>query len=426
MVHLETRFWTDARTPARETASSTVSVLAYRSRAVTPPTRIELDQILRSAQARNRTAGLTGLLIYDQGCFYQWLEGPRLALMQVWDSIRRDSRHSDFKILRQQSMPERFFKGWDMRLARRSHGEIDTVLTGMTAPQELLTRLRLQPAVLAGGDWDRVFADVVIPRLRLSHAGQRRDRRDLRGRAPGDLPAIWHAKHDAGATLAGVLLAVDSGHTERYFDGLLDEGAGLESLYHEVFEPAARCLGGLWDEDRCDEFSVTLAMCRLQAEARRLSLSLVRNEAAAQVGNSVLVAALPGEPHGLNATLCSELYYRSGWDVNHDIPSSEGILREMLHDQWFDVLDLSLSGALRRDRQLPAMRLTIQAARAVSMNQALTVIVAGRSFFDRPETYLDVGADAACLTSTDAVPAAQQLLDALALRTHAGRRQAVG
>jgi hypothetical protein len=42
------------------------------------------------------------------------------------------------------------------------------------------------------------------------------------------------------------------------------------------------------------------------------------------------------------------------------------------------------------------------------------VIVDGRAFFERPQTFLDVNAHAGCVTVIEAVPAAQRLTDALA------------
>jgi hypothetical protein len=405
MMHQQWDLRSGAESSPRSTETCPISVLAYRSRAVTTPTRAGLDEILRSAQQRNRESGLTGLLIYDRGHYYQWLEGPKAALTRVWDSIRRDNRHCDFKILRQQSVPVRFFEGWDMRLGRRTRGEIDEVLKVMEAPQELLARLGEQPTVLPGGVWDKVFSDAVIPRLRLVSKFE-----PVRRVAP----AIWHAEIGAAATLAGILLAVDPNATGHYVDGLIAEGAELEGLYREVFEPAARCLGGLWDDDRCDEFNVTLALGRLQVEARRISRAFATGLPGTHPGHAVLVTPQPGESHSLNASLCSELFYRDGWYVTSEFPRNDNALRTLLHEQWFDVLELSQSAALRRDQQLPALRLTILAARAASLNPALAIIVDGRTFFDRPQAYRDVGADVGCVASTDAVPAAQQLVDRIA------------
>jgi hypothetical protein len=75
------------------------------------------------------------------------------------------------------------------------------------------------------------------------------------------------------------------------------------------------------------------------------------------------------------------------------------------------VLDLSLSSALHAEQRVPAMALTIRTAQAASLNPALAVIVDGRSIFERPSVYRDVGADAACTTVIDLVAAVQSLLD---------------
>jgi methanogenic corrinoid protein MtbC1 len=419
MLYQESSGWSGARARSRGTAANPVAVLAYRSRPVTAPSVEELDRLLRSAQERNRSEGLTGLLVYDRGCFFQWLEGPDLGVMRVWNSIRRDPRHTDFKILRQQTVPKRFF-GWHMRLARRSHGEIDRALATMKTPHELLRKLRLQPSVLTDSTWDQVFADAVLPRLRpalptLRDAGLPRREASVvqfrpRPAEPRPPASIWHAHRGAGDELAKLLLEVDPADAERFVDGLLDHGAGLEPLFHEVFEPAARCLGGLWEADRCDDFHVTLAMGRLQVEVRRLGLTRMRPQQFTERGQAILIAPQPGEPHGLGASMSCELFLRDGWDVSCEISSDNNMLKDILHGQWFDVLEISSSGALRRDHQLPALRGTIRAARAASLNPALAVIVDGRSFVERPEAYLEVGADLGCISATYAVPAAHQLL----------------
>ena len=391
----------DARSRTRDCAAKPVAVLAYRSRPVSPPSMTELDQILVSAQRRNRSEGLTGLLIYDQGHYFQWLEGPRRGLMRVWESIRADPRHREFKILRRQTIPVRLFDGWDMRLACRTRGEIDRVLAVMQAPHELLTRLQMQPSSLADSAWDRVFAEDVIPRLRPSPAAAGRNNLEKLS------SSIWHAHREAGAELAVALQSVDPDATALYIDMLINQGAGIQPLFHEVFEPAARFLGHSWESDRCNGFDVTLAMGRLQLEVRRLTSCL---QPAAQVGHAVLVAPQPGEVHSLGARMCAELFCEDGWDVSTEIAIDDDGLRDVLHDRWFDILELCSSTALRRDHRLPAMRVTIGAARAASLNPALAVMVDGRSFFERPQAYLEVGADMSCGTSTDVVGAAHRLL----------------
>ena len=402
--------------------TDSICMLAYRSRAVRPPNEAELAELLRLAQERNHAERITGLLIYDQGYFFQWLEGPEAPLFRIWNSVRRDHRHREIEILREQTLQERFFASWDMRLARRTRDGFDAALTVAKAPEDVLRKLRSRPTVLADSAWDRVFADVVVPRLGLKHSVPFVDNRitDLDFK-PGDLhpvAGIWHASRKAGAELAGALLSADARESALYVHGLIGQGAKVEPLFREVFEPAARCLGSWLEDGRCDDFNVTLAMGRLQLEARRLSAAVVREDYAIRPGHAILIAPQPGEPHGLTATMGSELFFRDGWDVVCEFPNTDSALRGLVRDQWFDVLDLSLSSALLREHELQAMRVTIRAVQASSMNPALAILVEGRSFFERPRAYLDVGADIGCVSSTDAVLTAHRLLDALASTKH--------
>src|SRR6476620_2945805 len=52
-----------------------LATIAYRSRAVKPFSEEQLHDLMVDAQVNNRKSGLTGLLIYDEGKFFQWIEG---------------------------------------------------------------------------------------------------------------------------------------------------------------------------------------------------------------------------------------------------------------------------------------------------------------------------------------------------------------
>jgi len=291
----------------------------------------------------------------------------------------------------------------------------------MREPDELISKLRRQPCILADDAWDSIFARSVVPRLKdalMDSLSSHSSRDDGQVTATTDSQKIWHAPKSAAQDLAGLLQHLDAADSSNFLDALVNQGAGVEPLFREVFEPAARCLGGLWEDDCCDDFGVAAALARLQLEARRLSLTLGDDcpaefpGSARHPGHVVLVVSQPGEMHGLSCTLGSELFLRDGWDVICEIPRSDNALREILHENWIDVLDLSVSTALRRDQQLAAIRFTIRAARAASRNPKLAVIVDGRSFFERPQAYRDVGADIGCCTSCDLVPAALNWLRA--------------
>ncbi len=99
--------------------------------------------------------------------------------------------------------------------------------------------------------------------------------------------------------------------------------------------------------------------------------------------------------------IASEMFWRAGWDVHCEFPDTDEALGQLVHDRWFDVLDLSLSGAFAREHRLPAMAASIRAAHAHSLNPALTVIVDGRVFNEQPGAYADVGADAGMASAQD-------------------------
>jgi hypothetical protein len=381
-------------------------MLAYRSRAIAAPTDRELDALLRNAQSRNRTEQLSGLLIYDQGYYFQWLEGPQEALQRVWHSIMRDPRHREIQILREQAMPKRFFGDWDMRLARRARGKLDTALAVLETPEDLLKRVRVLPSGLERGSWDDIFADVVVPQLRKRHLSAHP--------MPRRIAAIWHAEIGAAEELAGRVLTMDDAPVAEYLNRLVDQGASPEILFQEVFEPAARYIGGLRDEELRNDLEITLSLVHLQVAVRRLTASFHHPLYAIRPGHAILIAPEPGEPHNLSAAMASELFWRDGWDVSCEFPLTDGDLGKLVHERWFDVLELSLSTALKREQALAAVGITIKAAQAASLNPALMVIVDGRAFVERPRTYLDVGADAGCVSVVETVPAAHRLLAALA------------
>lgn len=402
MLHQEFTPWISGRPTSSPGADEPIAMMAYRSRAVQAPTERELDRLLRNAQDRNRSEHLSGLLIYDQGFFFQWIEGPSESLGRVWNSIQHDPRHREIQVLREQVIGKRFFGDWDMRLARRVRGRIDTALAVLEAPEDLLKRVRLQPSNLSRDAWDDIFADLVVPGLRSRHLQAHP--------MPRRVATIWHPELGAAEELAGLALAIDHGAAAQFISGLVDQGASIETLFREVFEPAARHLGGLRDDDLRTDFEIHAGLGRLQFEVRRLGASFEHPLYAIRPEHSVLISPEPGESDGLSLAMSSELFWRDGWEVSCEFPTTDGELGLALKNRWFDVLDLSLSTAIRSDRALATMSATIRAAHAASLNPALMVIVDGRWFCERPQSFRDVGADAGCVTVVEAVPAAHRLL----------------
>jgi len=74
-----------------------------------------VDGIIRQAQLRNREDGVTGVLCFDNGSFFQALEGERVAVEALYDRILEDDRHQDIWLLWKRPVAERLFDKWSMK-----------------------------------------------------------------------------------------------------------------------------------------------------------------------------------------------------------------------------------------------------------------------------------------------------------------------
>jgi methanogenic corrinoid protein MtbC1 len=407
-----------------------LSTLIYRSRAVAPLSESELHRILDAARSRNRAAAVTGLLIYDNGRFFQWLEGPAESVSRIWNSIRTDERHTDIEILGDEPSSHRIFGDWDMKLGLRnppSDGKRrDTVQT----PAGLIESLNQHPRdagfVLAS------LAPVAIPEFEgyAPPPGTSPDRsRDefvpfiLQNIINADvIPALVRrhplmtpdvasgAINSSVADLARRLLSSDPESAFELIDRLQSGGGSIAQLCANSFEPAARALGDLWSNDDCSEVDVSLGLNQMQMAVRRGPLALVPVGFHGSPMPAVLVATQPGEIHSLTATLDAEVLWHDGWDTHCEHPESDEELDDMVAESWFDALDLSLSTAFRHDDWLPRMTRTIARARKASRNPSLAVVVGGRVFYEQRDAGKRVGADAGV---SNAQQLGQLILEAL-------------
>lgn len=79
----------------------------------------EIEQILASSRRNNVRIGVTGALLFNQGCFAQALEGPRDAIESLFEKIVCDRRHDDVRILSFGFVETRSFPDWSMAYAGR-------------------------------------------------------------------------------------------------------------------------------------------------------------------------------------------------------------------------------------------------------------------------------------------------------------------
>ena len=393
-----------------------LATIVYSSRAVAPFSDPELHNLMQTAQARNHREGVTGVVLYDESRFFQWLEGPAEGVERIMNSIRNDRRHTDLQVITERASTGRRFDGWDMKLA--AQGADPAVWRGeiLEPPREIIEDLRgrpaaaptllvkLVPAPATAGDsplaaslkgkavsqetaaiLKSVILKKVIPRLLNSHGMPAAEAEQLR-------------TSPRAAELAELLVASDQAASLALIRELRGDHADGKQLFAPLLEPAARSLGDMWADDVVSEFEVTLGLCRLQSAVRLLGVDTPR--AALRGGQpKVMIAPVPGELHQLVAALDSEWLRSEGWTPQSEFPSDDRALADLLSATWVDILDLSLSAAFRREESLPRLTRTIALARRASLNPNVAVVVGGRAFVEDQTVGLDVGADLASRTS---------------------------
>ncbi|MGL6289620.1 MAG: BLUF domain-containing protein [Silanimonas sp.] len=101
--------------------SETLRRLIYRSHAAAGFGLAELLAMMTKARENNAVRRVTGLLVHQHGLFLQALEGPAVEVEDLWQVIRRDSRHEGVVLLGERDVPSRWFGDWSMELANGDH-----------------------------------------------------------------------------------------------------------------------------------------------------------------------------------------------------------------------------------------------------------------------------------------------------------------
>ncbi|WP_411289875.1 BLUF domain-containing protein [Sphingorhabdus sp.] len=87
----------------------------YCSRATEGVDDLEVDRIVEAAQRRNIARGITGVLVFGNGVFFQLLEGPAVEVQKLIANLHSDPRHCDVVSLDwSEERRERLYPNWEM------------------------------------------------------------------------------------------------------------------------------------------------------------------------------------------------------------------------------------------------------------------------------------------------------------------------
>lgn len=265
---------------------------------------------------------------------------------------------------------------------------------GHDRPSAPRRRRRKGAALLA-----RTLESDIIPRLLLAHR---------QVTAPGylDHGATTDPRPQDVAAVAGLAMRADLPGLLSYVEGLRARGLPMDRLYLELFAPAARRLGEMWEEDDCDFTAVTIGLSCLHQAVREFNPSFVARAPRAEPERRILLATTPGEQHSFGILVVEQFFRGAGWDVWSGANADRAEILEAAHRIWFGVAGFSLAC----EAHIGTLAMLIRDVRRASCNAGIGILVGGPLFLEHPELVSLVGADASAGDGRQATLQAETML----------------
>ncbi|RYF55916.1 MAG: diguanylate phosphodiesterase, partial [Comamonadaceae bacterium] len=141
-----------------------IFTLVYRSK-IAFDADVDVVAIVDSANIANRNRGITGVLLFNGCYFLQMLEGDEDKVLQVFDTIHRDTRHTDVVRLLGDYAPRRKFGSWGMKLL-----DLQSIPAAMV--ERPLANLVGWDAAIMGGRAHRIMSSFACGNWQRATGGQ--------------------------------------------------------------------------------------------------------------------------------------------------------------------------------------------------------------------------------------------------------------
>lgn len=267
-------------------------------------------------------------------------------------------------------------------------------------PDEAVPDANDAGTAVPSGDWlarlVRTIEGEVVPRLMLAH------------RSEGTL--VLPASSDRGGPPPDVesfvrylLQHADIAELNRYVEAYRSRGATLDAIYLDLFAPAARRLGQMWEDDLCGFSEVTIGLCRLQQLVHQLSMAVIEERHPVEHGPRILLAVASREQHTFGLSVVGEFFRRAGWDIAFELSGSARELGYRVREERFDVVGLSIGSESRLRAAVALLRIV----RRASCNPEVGLLLGGPLCVTQPDLVATLGADGIAQDGRGAVQLAQ-------------------
>ena len=85
----------------------------------------QLHEILEVSRKNNVERGVTGILLFVEGSFFQVLEGERGEVERLYEKISKDKRHRHMALVLAHDLPSRVFGDWSMGYAELTKEDLE-------------------------------------------------------------------------------------------------------------------------------------------------------------------------------------------------------------------------------------------------------------------------------------------------------------
>jgi methylmalonyl-CoA mutase cobalamin-binding domain/chain len=176
-----------------------------------------------------------------------------------------------------------------------------------------------------------------------------------------------------------------------------DRGEPVHQLYLQVFQPALREIGRLWQLQK-----INVAQEHFCSIATQIVMSqlLLRVPATKRCGRGVVVACISGDLHELGARMVADFFEMAGWDAYFcGANTPHAAVAQSVVERKADVLAVSATMGYH----LHTVQELVEMVRAEPRCATLRVMVGGHPFTVDPAVWRTVGADGTAADADAAV-----------------------
>jgi hypothetical protein len=84
----------------------------------------DIESLLSQCRKNNLEKNITGALLYIEGNFLQVIEGPEVAVLELFESIKKDKRHKGIITIVNAKVSKRHFPKWNMGFCSFDYEEL--------------------------------------------------------------------------------------------------------------------------------------------------------------------------------------------------------------------------------------------------------------------------------------------------------------